>query len=381
MAPILVMKKPRVLILDNSASITGALRSIVKIAIDLGDEFSFSFIIPKHSNSRQWIDRHGFTDISELNFLELSKRPESILFYFPQLLVNVYKLKKYIRQKNIDIIHVNDLYNMLPPLARALGSRLPYVCHVRFLPNPFPIFLFMFWLRVHFRFAHKVILVSDFQRRLLPDNMKLIVIPGELPDGERYPEAIPGESGRKYFLYLSNLIKGKGQDYAIRAFELIHKQLPEWRMKFVGGDMGLKKNKIYSENLNQLVLRSGLADKIEWSGVTDDVEMEYKRSDIVLNFSESESFSMTCLEALYFGRPLIASDCGGPAEIIDHLVTGLLVENRNIEAMANAMLHLALNEQGRMEMALRARDQVRVKFRPENTTDRVKEVYFVALRK
>ncbi len=57
------------------------------------------------------------------------------------------------------------------------------------------------------------------------------------------------------------------------------------------------------------------------------------------------------------------------------------MENRNIEAMANAMLQLALNEQGRMEMALRARDQVRVKFRPENTTDRVKEVYFVALRK
>ena len=120
--------------------------------------------------------------------------------------------------------------------------------------------------------------------------------------------------------------------------------------------------------------------KIEWVPFTDDVELEYKRADIVLNFSESESFSMTCLEALYFGRPLIATDCGGPAEIIDHLVTGILVPNRNVAAMANAMVELANDVDLRIKMSDRAPIVVREKFGKEQTSDRLQEIYESVLR-
>ena len=66
----------------------------------------------------------------------------------------------------------------------------------------------------------------------------------------------------------------------------------------------------------------------------------------MLNFSESESFSMTCLESLYYGTPLIATDSGGPAELFKHGESGHLVPNRDVQAMAKAwpFLHTAGNE-------------------------------------
>lgn len=101
---------------------------------------------------------------------------------------------------------------------------------------------------------------------------------------------------------------GKGQDFALQSFAQVHETLPNWKLRLVGGDMGLKKNRDYIAKLKREAKRLNMERKIEWIAFTEDVELEYKQADIVLNFSESESFSITCLEALYFGRPLIGRD-------------------------------------------------------------------------
>ena len=99
---------------------------------------------------------------------------------------------------------------------------------------------------------------------------------------------------------------------------------------------------------------------------TTDIEKEIKSAAIVLNFSEAESFSMTCLEAGYYGLPVIATKCGGPEEIILHDRTGLLVEKRNIDMMAEAILALADNEIRRVQLGTAARQYVREKFSTDN---------------
>ena len=54
---------------------------------------------------------------------------------------------------------------------------------------------------------------------------------------------------------------------------------------------------------------------VHFDGFAANTEVAMKGHDMVLNFSEAESFSLTCLDALYYGVPLIATDCGGPAEL------------------------------------------------------------------
>lgn len=370
------MSKPRILVIENSIDVTGALKSITRTAHDLKDFYDFTFILPKKSRGRSLVERIGFTAIWELPMVEISKRFSSLVFYVPLLLVNTIRLTGIVKREKVALIHVNDLYNLLPVLLRIAGIKIPYVCHVRFMPDRFPKWLFNFWFRLHLRHASYIVVVSESVKKLLPDHSKLVLVHNELPIEERYPDfKMSPTQSTQYFLYLSNFMKGKGQDHALEAFERIHSVLPAWKLRFVGSDMGLKKNTIYLNSLKSRAATLGISEKIEWAEFTEEVEREYKRAEIVLNFSESESFSITCLEALYFGRPLIATDCGGPAEIIDNMESGWLVKNKHVAEMSEAMLSLAKDEALRNKFADEGRIRSREKFSLERTSFQLRDLY------
>ncbi len=374
-------RKPAVLIIENSIDVTGALKSITRTAYDLKKYFNFQFVIPSNSRGRFWIERKDFTAIHEMPMKEISRSLFSLVFYLPLLAMNTIRLGAIVKRQKIDLIHVNDLYNLLPVVYRWFGGAIPYVCHIRLLPDKFPKILFDFWWKLHLRNASKIIVVSHAVMKQLPHHSKITVIHNELPVEERYPELIEPERNRAAFtfLYLSNFMTGKGQNFALEAFAKIHRTLPNWKLRFVGGDMGLIKNQAYRKSLQKRAMELGIFEKTEWIGFTEAVDREYKQSDIMLNFSESESFSITCLESLYFGCPVIATDCGGPAEIIEQNKTGYLVGNKNVEEMSQAMLLLAKDEGLRLQMGVEAMLSVRKKFSIENTSYKMRSVYELIL--
>lgn len=374
------MNKQRILIIENSIATTGALKAILKSANDLRSEFEFLFVVPKNGSTDDLIIKNGFRVVKKLNMVELRKSFSSWILYLPFLLINARKLIRLIKKHDVDLVHVNDLYNLLPPTIKLFGARAPYICHIRFLPNRFPNLIFQFWLNVHLKHSEKIIAVSNTLKCMLPNHGKIQMIHDTFPEIKKHRPAITVD-GNYTFLYLSNLIRGKGQDLALAAFRKIHYKIPQWKLRFVGGDMGYAKNQFFANQLLQMAIDSGIMDKIDWVPFTHDVESEYKAADIVLNFSESESFSMNCLEALYCGIPVIASNSGGPQEIVDHMETGVIVPNRKIEAMAEAMMMLATNEQLRSAMAGKARASVELKFAFERTSAMLSTIYKSSLIK
>jgi L-malate glycosyltransferase len=327
------------------------------------------------------VEKFGFKAIYELPMKELNRSVKSFLIYLPYLISNSLKLRKLIRKENIDLIHANDLYNLIPVVYKVLGGSKPYICHIRFLPIGFPKSIFNLWLNLHLKFSERVIVVSLFLKNQLPTHNKIEWIPNELPINEQYPPADFTTPKDEYtFLYLANYIPGKGQNYALEAFAKVKDVLPNWRLRFAGGDMGLHKNKIYRDQLKARAKMLGIDHKIHWIDFVKDTEREYKSADIVLNFSESESFSITCLEALFYGMPLIATDCGGPIEIVDHNHTGLIVLNRDIDSMANAMKHLATNRNLRIQFEARSRSISRERFSLEKTSFRLYDIYKKVLK-
>ncbi|MCW5912009.1 MAG: glycosyltransferase family 4 protein [Cyclobacteriaceae bacterium] len=374
--------KKRILILENSTHVTGALKSIVRTSYDLRSDFDFVFVIPTGSKGRYLIERFGFLNVYELPLKELGRKLLLILLYLPYLIANTVRVHRLLKKEHVDIIHSNDLYNLIPVVYKIFGGSVPYVCHIRFLPGGFPRYLFNFWFRLHKRFASRIVVVSQYLKAQLPVNSKVEYIPNELPIDEIYPAASDEIEKQSYtFLYLSNYIPGKGQDFALEAFARIAPMLPFWRLRFIGGDMGLKKNWLYKQQLMQKAITRGVYDRIEWGDFAKDTEFEYKKADIVLNFSESESFSITCLEALFWGRPLIATDCGGPAEIVDHNETGLLVSNRDVDAMTKAMYRLATDRHLRVALSCRGRIVSRDRFSLEKTSMKMSQVYLDVVNK
>lgn len=138
------MKKKRILVIENSVHVTGALKSICRTAYDLSSDFEFIFVLPSGSQARPWLESQGFVAIFEIPFLEISRRWKSLIAYIPALLNNARRLAKIVYKEEIDLIHSNDLYNLTMPTAKLFGVRQPYLCHIRFLPEKFPKSLFNF---------------------------------------------------------------------------------------------------------------------------------------------------------------------------------------------------------------------------------------------
>ena len=370
--------RPLILLVDNSRAVTGALNALRHATSPLRDQFDFAYVLPTGSTGRAVLEADGYR-VHELPFVEISRRPADLLRYLPMLLLNGWRLRRLARQEGARAVHLNDFYNLTGYVARWLSlGKLPVITHVRFLPQVLPQMFARPWRWLAEHAAQQVLCVSEAVRAYFaPTNACVRTVYDPLPArGEELPPYTVGTTPVALrLLYLSNYIRGKGQDLALEAFRIAYAQNPGLRLHFVGGDMGMIKNQEFRQELEATAQAAGLRDVIHFDGFAANTEGAMKSHDIVLNFSEAESFSLTCLDALYYGVPLIASDCGGPAELFENGKSGLLVPNRDVPAMAAAISKLAADEALRQQFSKASRQFVRTKFAPAGTYELLAACY------
>jgi len=354
-----------VLIIDNSIAFTGAFRCALNEADLLSEQHRFVFVSPLNSTVSPILSEKGYTTYS-LRLKEISRSPAALLRYPWFLIKNVVGLRKIIRREKIEVVQVNDYYNLLGALLKISGYRGKLITYVRFLPSAMPAALHKIWIGLAHRYSDYVVAVSDAVLRQLPPSAKNLRIYDPVKIEERYSAQTKPKSGKKTLLYLANFTRGKGQQHAIAAYAEAYQQNKDLRLKFVGGDMGLSKNKAFRTELQQTVSELGLRDVVVFENFTADVEKEIKNAYLLLNFSEAESFSLTCLEATFYGTPVIATKCGGPEEIIQHNTTGYLVNKMDIQGMTAAILELAADVEKRNAFSIAGQQYVREKFSIES---------------
>lgn len=96
----------------------------------------------------------------------------------------------------------------------------------------------------------------------------------------------------------------------------------------------------------------------------DGVARELAQADLMLHAAVSEGFCNAVIEAQAMGVPVVCSDADGLAENVAHEETGLVVARRDVKAMADAILALALDPERRAEMSARGAARVREQFAP-----------------
>lgn len=366
--------KTRVLIVDNSTYLTGALNSILNFTDGLSGNFEFQFVMSSRSNAVGLIESRGYK-VHRLPFLEISKSL-SVLLYFPQLFVNARKLQHIIAKERISVLHVNDLYNQLGTLSKLLNPRLRVIYHVRLLPGCYLGRFYFVFARLIQAKADKILCVSDAVHRHFRGADNALIVPDGLVKQEalatkRYWQNLPACE----VLYLANYVPGKGHTFALEALRLALCECPNIHLRMMGSTNGNPAQEKYLAKLKLTAAELGVESRITFCGSTNDVEKEMKTADIVMNLSESESFSMVCLEALMYGLPLIVSDCGGPSELFEDGKSGILTVNRCPSSAANALIKLIKNRDLAESMGRSGKALVEKKFDRITLLSRMNTIY------
>lgn len=363
----------KVLILDNSPAFTGAFKSIFQVTKELSSKFEFIYVIPKDSSNKIQLEKSGLR-VLKFPFIEIAKSL-SILWYLPQLLINTIKIKTLVKKHNIEIVHVNDLYNMLGVLIKVFNPNIKLVYHVRLLPNSYARMLYPVWRKLIERFSDEIICVSESVAQNFSKG-KTTVIYDAIPLGNiNKNKEKTSTRNISTILYLANYIPGKGHKQAIEAFHIALPNIGDTKLMCFGGTLGKTKNQEFKESLIQFAHGLNLNENILFNDFAKYPEEEISKADLMLNFSESESFSMTTLESLAYETPIIATACGGPSEIIEHGHSGILVPVNDIKAMASGIEKLMNNPELRLQFSQNGKRRVHEKFLFKRQTQLLMDIY------
>jgi colanic acid/amylovoran biosynthesis glycosyltransferase len=147
--------------------------------------------------------------------------------------------------------------------------------------------------------------------------------------------------GSWHFVQACRLIAKKGLGTALRAFARFHAKNPKSKF-WIAGEGPMK------GDLEKLIGELGLQDAVELRGFLsqDDLAALYARAHIFVHPSEmppdqnQEGVPNSMLEAMSTGLPVVATTHGGIPEAVTHERTGLLVPERDEEALFQAMCQI-----------------------------------------
>lgn len=363
--------KPLIYVLDASVDVTGGLIAVKREVALLRDEARFVIVLPEDTRVPAAALRE-FEHVLRIPVVPIRKSLRSVLVYGPALLAAGRRLARAMRADGCERLQVNDFYLMEGAVARLFGYRGRIVTWVRFDPARFGRALSGLLLRAVQRSSDAVVGVSSFvmtRLQTIPE-AKLLYDPLEVD-----PDKLPRKPEGQRLLYVGNYINGKGQERAIEAFDRIAGQFPRAELVFHGGDMGLPKNRLYKEHLEAQAAASAAADRIHFRGFESDLAEVRASSYAALNFSRSETFSLTCQEASAAGLPVIATRSGGPQEIIKDGDSGFLVPVDDVEAMATAMSRLLSDPDLAARMGARGKEIIASRFAPQHFRDQAKLLF------
>ena len=156
----------------------------------------------------------------------------------------------------------------------------------------------------------------------------------------------------------------KGIDALIRAIALVRHQSPQLAdttAVVIGGDSDEQPELWNTEQrrLDQIRTELGIRNAIKFIGARPQSQLSlyHAAADIVTMPSHYESFGMAALEALASGRPVIATNAGGPATIINDGVNGLLTMPDDAHSLAANLVRVLSDAHFAHNLGLAARER------------------------
>jgi len=122
----------------------------------------------------------------------------------------------------------------------------------------------------------------------------------------------------------------------------------------------------YKNRIERKADNPELKPYVRFFGHRMDVPLLMRAADVVVSPSEYETFGMTIIEAMSVGTPVVSTNAGGPSEILEHRLTGLLVPPKDPISLAGAIREVLENQGCNNRMVKNAREVAMFRYGPSN---------------
>jgi len=294
----------------------------------------------------------------------------------------IFALRGLARSLQADVIHTHLTRATYLGYFAGFLARVPVISTVHVLSRDFA-------YRYLPRANHWYVAVSDHVRQALitrglsasrvhtvyngTDFSVLDSIPAATPLSVRAELGVPADA--ELVGLFGRVDSFKGHPLLVRAARSIVEARPRSYFVFVG-----HADPAVQQGLWEMASADGVGDRLRFTGVRDDVPRLMDAMDLVTLPSLTEACSMSIIEAMARGKPVVATRAGGNLELVVDGSTGVLVE-RTPEALAGAIAGLLADPGGRETMGRAGRQRAGELFTAQAMAQNMERYYLRILER
>lgn len=364
-----------VLFIHSSSELYGSDRSLLNIIKYIDKEkFRVFVILPCQGPLVKELRKIKNVNVEIFEVAILRRKNLSLIGgieYLRQFYSSCKFLKKYIKNYNIDIIDTNTSV-VFPGAIIAKKMGLKSVWHIReIIKSNIENVIISFIMQ---RYSDLIIANSKSTGMALRvDQKKIRIVYNAIEEKEYDREII--KSDDQFIIGMAGRInRWKGQKLFVDAAAEVCKYYPKVIFK-IAGDVYAGEEYLKQE-LEEYINKKGVLDSVKLIGQISDMDSFYKSIDVfVLPSIQPEPFGLVVIEAMEHKVPVIATNHGGPTEIIKDGEDGFLVNHNDCSEMSRRIIELIENDLLRKEISISGFEKKRKMFSIEEMVKGIENVF------
>lgn len=305
----------------------------------------------------------------------------SLVDYIFNLLPYVFRLCKLAREKKVKIIHLNNepICNMAGVIMARLLN-IPCVSHVR---GP------VVWDSKITRWIYKQVdhfiavsewIKKDVMKTGVPEHKIQVIWDGRNLsefmrdfDVEGVRKSLGLQNGELSVGMVGRLNPWKGHTVFLEAAKIVERKIPYCKLFIVGGSSETYRG--YEIELKKLAHEKNIKNVV-FTGQRNDIPDIMRTLDILVHASvEPDPYPNVVLEGMAAKRPVIATNLGGPLEMIENYKTGILIPPNDPEILADKICELISDKDLRRSLGEQAGKVAFERYAIENNVQQIEEIY------
>jgi glycosyltransferase involved in cell wall biosynthesis len=286
----------------------------------------------------------------------------------------VRSLARMLRDEGINVVHTHNTY------AHFIGSAAAKLVGIRAVINTQhgrgcgDHWKDRLLFRIANRFTFRIVGVSEdalrlCQRQDSKSASKMCCIWNGI-DLARF--AFSGPIDQPFAVAVGRLSPEKDFATLMQAAPIVIQSVSDFRLRIVGD--GSERPRLES-----LIRELRLENHVTLVGARDDVPRELRRAGFYVASSLKEGISLTLLEAMAVGLPVVTTNVGGNPEVIEEGVTGRLVPSGDPQSLAQAIVSMCDAQSNWLAMGQAGRRRVEEHFNVTRMIDAYEDLYREAL--